>query len=548
MASLVEWQNTESFGPEQADLDVAYATSLAPEPSLAWVEARLAEVQSHLANLGARRNLLTPIYHLPRVVLAQIFLWVALSYPSPKSEKEPYRYPINQTKDLIHISHACKLFRDAALERPELWVRVNLKYPGLTKAFLERSEDRQIQVFLYPSRPEGHVARRLIPLEASTLEILRPHFSRITHLDLTTRCGYDGGNPLAMPMPILEVLQLRNIWREEDVGSSESGSPPVFFTPSDPYPRLWKITLLAVDVPWNSSLFSGLKELDLSLQDHERAPNIEEFLEVLGRCPGLEKLHLSNSGPKGLPDSLAAPDATKRVQLPHLQDLSIIHDQRRCMDVPLLLSRISIPPSTKIHIQCNEMVEPVVRFSQMFPPENPFLTELPKYGILKHLHSFNFFHFRLIDESSGGFLSFRVNRRSQTVQAEASILDFFKTFGESAYYVEIYPGTDSNPWSEILETLPNVVSMRLKREFDHANFGAALSTKVCPKLLKLAFEYYSHTTEHQSTWLTVVKARAENGMKLEEFNLTFSQGVDLLTSNVVHEFKLYTEKFSRQRP
>ena len=138
----VEWQNTGTFGPEQADLDVAYATSLPPEASLAWVEARLADVQSHLANLGAGRNMLIPIYHLPRIVLVQIFSWVALSHPSSKSERDLNRFPPDQTKDLMHNSHACKLFRDAALDRQELWVRVNLKYPGLAKAFLDRYNPR----------------------------------------------------------------------------------------------------------------------------------------------------------------------------------------------------------------------------------------------------------------------------------------------------------------------------------------------------------------------------------------------------------------------
>ena len=556
MASQPMWQNTGTFGPEQADLDVAYANSLPPEASLTWVEARLAEIQSHLANLGAGRNLLIPVYHLPKVVLVQILSWIALSYPLFKSERDSYRYPANQTQDLIHMSQACKLFRDAALERPELWVRINLKYPGLAKVFLERSGDKPVVVFLYSASPEGN-KKGLISLEASMLEILRPHLSRITHLDLTftmqIRDGDDGRNPLAMHMPVLETLQLRNTWKEVDVGNSESDPPhvlrhPVFSTPSDPRPQLRKITFIAINVPWDSSLFSDLTELDLSLQDYEHAPKVEEFLKVLEKCPGLEKLHLSNSGPRRISDSPAAPDIAKRVRLSHLQDLSITHDQGRFMDIPLLLSGISIPPSTKIHIQCNETAEPAILFSQMFPPEHPFLAELPKYNIFKHLHSFTFFHFRLIDASSPGFLSFRLNRRDQTVPVAASILDFFKTFGESAEYVEIYPGADGNPWSETLGTLPNVGSMRLKRELDHADFSEAISTKICPKLKKLAFEYYSHSAQNQSNLLTAVKARADGGMKLEELSLTFSQGAELLTLDVVEAFNLYTDKFSLQKP
>ena len=554
MANQVEWQNTGTFGPEQADLDVAYATSLPPNDSLAWVEARLAEIQSHLANLGAGRNLLIPVYHLPKDVLVQILLWVALSYPSSKSEKDLYRYPVDQTKDLVHVSQVCKLFRDTALKRPELWVRVNLKYPGLAKVFLERSGDKPVSVFLYP--PEGGVVKLPIPLAASTLEILGPHLSRITHLDLTfsaqTRHEHDGENPLAMHMPALETLQLLDVWREADVGGSESDSQhvllPVFSTPSDPYPQLRKITLVTVSVPWDSSLFNHLTELELSLQHPEHAPKVEEFLKVLEKCPGLEKLHLLNSGPKRPSTSPAAPDITKKVQLSHLQDLSIVQDQGRYMDIPLLLSGISVPASTKIHIQCNEAVEPLIHFSQMFPAEHTFLAELPKYRTLKHIHSFTFFHFRLIDESSGGFLSFRVNRHNQAAQAIWSMLDFFKTFGESIQYVEIYPGAEGNPWSETLKTLPNLVSMKLKRELDRGDFAAAVSAPVCPKLKVLAFEYYAHTPDHQSNWLAAVKARAENGMKLEEFNLTFTQGSELFTPDVVDEYQLYMGKFSHQRP
>ena len=217
------------------------------------------------------------------------------------------------------------------------------------------------------------------------------------------------------------------------------------------------------------------------------------------------------------------------------------------MDIPLLLARISIRPSTKIHIECHEAADPVICFSQMFPPGHPFLAELPKYATLKHLHSFTFFHFRLIDEPSGGFLSFKLNRRDQTVKTSASILDFFQVFGESAKYAEMYPGSDGAPWVETLGGFPIVESMKFKRDFDHGDFVAALSKGVCPKLKKLSFEYHSHTAERQSAWLAAVKARAENGMKLEEFTLIFAQGADLLTEGVLDEFRSCTGKFSREK-
>lgn len=550
MTTPAEWQNTGTFGPEQANLDVTYATALPPDAALAWVEARLVEVQSHFANLGIKRNNLFPIYHLPKDVLFQILSWVALSHASSESEEDPppYLYPTDQTKDLVHLSQACKLFRGAALERPELWVRVNLRYPTLAKLFLERSGDKLVTVCLYAR--SAHTMRA-IQLKASTLEILRPHLGRIANLDLTYAAQIHGDsseNPLAMHMPALRMLQLRNVRKgQEGVRDASDPTPPfVLPTPNDPYPRLRRVILATTDVPWDSPLFNGLTELDLSYQDPGHAPEIGQFVTVLEQCTGLEKLHLWNSGPKEVLDLAAVPDGRK-VQLPHLRDLSIIHDEGRYMDIPLLLSRISIPPSAKIHIQCNEAVDPIIRFSRMFYPGHPFLEEMPKYGTLKHLHSFTFFHFRLIDESSGGSLSFRVNRHDQTVQTSTSILDFFRVFGESVQYAEIYPATDANPWAETLGSLPNVESMRFKRELDFANFVGALSANVCPRLKKLAFEYYSHTAEHQASWLTAVKTRAENGAKLEELNLSFSQGTELLTDDVVDEFQSYTGKLVREK-
>jgi len=560
MTTPAEWQNTGTFGSEQADLDVAYATSLPPASALEWVEARIAEVQSHFANLGTKRNHLFPIYRLQKVVLFQIFSWVALSYSSTKSEPDQYHYPPGQTKDLIHLSQACKLFREAALERPELWVRVNIDYPSLARMFLERSGDKPITVFL--NRPFANVypigPPNPIQLKVSTLEILQPHLSRITSLDVTFRMQarqvYQGENPIAMHIPALQALRLHIIRKEEDgVGFSSDSDhptvpPTVFPTPDQPYPQLRKLALASVNVPWNSPLFNNLTELDLFQQGSDLAPKLEEFLTVLEHSPGLEKLHLGSSGPKGPPDTPAAADV-KKVQLTHLQDLSIDHEEGRFMDIPLLLARISIPPSTKIHIQCNEAAHPVICFSQMFPPGHPFLAELPKYGTLKHLHSFTFFHFRLIDKSSGGFLSFKVNRRDQTVKPSVSILDFFRVFGASTKYAEIYPGTtDKVPWAEVLGSFPNVESLKLKRDFDHVDeFVASLSKGVCPKLKKLSSEYHSHTAERQSKWLAAVKARAEDGMKLEEFNLTFAQGAELLTEGVLDEFRSCTGKFSREK-
>ena len=553
MATPAEWQNTGAFGPEQADLDVAYATSLPPEAALAWVEARIAEVQSHFANLGTKRNNLFPIYHLPKVVLFQILSWVALSDPSSRSQKDPHRFSTDQMRDLVHLSQACKLFRDAALERPELWVRVNLEYPSLAKAFLERSGDKSTTVYLKLPPGDPYSTKGPAPLKASTLAILRPHLDRITDLDLTfttkRQQGCGDESPLAIHIPALRTLQLRNVRKREDIaGSSLDSDPPavplfIFPTADDPHPQLWKVALTSINVPWNSSLFNGLTELDLTQQELNFAPKIEEFLAVLEQCPGLEKLQLFNAGPK---ESSGTP-GVKKVQLPRLQDLSIIHEEGRYMDIPLLLSRVSIQPSTKIHIQCNEAIDPVICFSRMFPPGHHFLAGLPKYETLKHLHSVKFFHFRLINDSSGGFLSFRVNRHDQTVQTRESIIDFFQAFGESAHHAEIYPGTGSNPWAEILGSLSNVESVRLKRELDHDNLVAALSTKVCPKLKKITLEYYSHTAERQSAWLAAVKARAENGVKVEEFNLTFAQGMELLTDRAMDEFQSYTGKFSRQK-
>ena len=549
MTSPTEWQNTGTFGPEQASLDVAYATALPPDAALAWVEARLAEVQSHFANLGTKRNNLFPVYHLPKVVLFQILSWVALSRASPESEESAYSYGshTDQTKDLIHLSQACKLFRGAALERSELWVRVNLEYPAHAKLFLERSGDKLVTVFLHPH------ARDPTPLKSIPLEILQPHLGRITNLDLTfaseTQLGCASKNPLAMDMPALRMLQLHDARNERrgHFGGTSNSDPPanppfVFPTLNGPYPELRKVTLASINVPWDSTLFNGLTELDLSHQGSGHAPTIEEFVTVLGQCAGLEKLHLCSSGPKELPNPPAAPDV-KKVRLPHLRDLSIIHNQHRYTDIPLLLSRVSIPPSTGIHIQCNEAVDPIICFSRMFPPEHPFLEELPKYGTLKHLHSFTFFHFRLIDEPSGGFLSFRVNRHDQTVQVGSSITDFFRTFGEPVNSTEIYPSKESNPWADILESLPNVESLKFKRELDYPDFAVALSTTVCPRLKKLSCEYDVHTAAHQSAWLTVVKARAENGLRLEEFGLSISRGAELLTDELVDEVKLYTDRF-----
>jgi hypothetical protein len=72
MTTPPEWQNIGIFGPEQAIIDVTYATSLPLDAALAWVEARLAEVQSHLANLGTKRNNLFLIYRLLNDVMFQM--------------------------------------------------------------------------------------------------------------------------------------------------------------------------------------------------------------------------------------------------------------------------------------------------------------------------------------------------------------------------------------------------------------------------------------------------------------------------------------------
>ena len=110
MTTAAECQDTGIFGLEQANIDVAYATSLPYQRCSGWVEARPAEVQSHFANLGAKRNNLFPIYHLPKDVLFQIMSWIALSHSSSASEEESDRYLADHTKDLADLTQTCELF------------------------------------------------------------------------------------------------------------------------------------------------------------------------------------------------------------------------------------------------------------------------------------------------------------------------------------------------------------------------------------------------------------------------------------------------------
>jgi hypothetical protein len=103
MTTPAEWQNTGTFGPEQADLDVAYATPCL-RGCLGMGRSSTRGSSIPLREPGHEKK--QPLPHLPppksrlvpNLVVGRVIL------PFSKSERDPYRYPVRIRRKTSSIS------------------------------------------------------------------------------------------------------------------------------------------------------------------------------------------------------------------------------------------------------------------------------------------------------------------------------------------------------------------------------------------------------------------------------------------------------------
>ncbi|KAL4246697.1 hypothetical protein ABKN59_009035 [Abortiporus biennis] len=260
------------------------------------------------------------------------------------------------SEDWIQLSHTCSTWRTIALTSALLWTQVTSQCPSRMVSFLARSRTAPVRltlnsrISLNPMAPLiSQHAHRIVCLEvvlsrdsASQLSIL----SRIQFPNLKT---FEAIDPLA-PSPSSK--------RFHQIPLHPWPIPTTFI---HLLPQLEHLHLDHACILWGSSVYRGLKSLDLSMQrtTSSCAPSMTTFLDMLQTsAPTLEVLSLRFAGPMLRPVShhfIAAnhqmlPPPTRKLALNKLRRLVMENEP---WDIAHLLSHFILPQSTFLDLVCH---------------------------------------------------------------------------------------------------------------------------------------------------------------------------------------------------
>ncbi|KAG9034643.1 hypothetical protein FRB95_012963 [Tulasnella sp. JGI-2019a] len=311
----------------------------------------------HLYSVEAsHHNTLLPISRLPNDLLVEIF---ALNSEMDHQSKG-WDYNLRTEFALTRFASVCRKWREIVCSTPSLWAYINSTHPHRANLeCLARSDQALLRIFL-----------NYHPLRYKEIEDLNPRIFEQVHRWKTVELHSVDMDMLTeleqQAAPVLErfLLQADPGMVEETVnlfGGSAS--------------RLCHLTLININIPWESGLLSRLRTLHIDHQ-HEGGPSARQLVHVLQSCPELTwfKLYLS---PEAHPGSI--PPETFPIELPRLQYLVIkVHP----LMTEHLLRRMRIPSCKGFCVEEVEAIGPT--FSAAMAHLNPSLSSILR--VVKDVH------------------------------------------------------------------------------------------------------------------------------------------------------------------
>ena len=302
--------------------------------AISTVDKEVEAARQLLRSLLTRRNALAPISLLPPEILARVFHFLAL-------EEEP---PCSRGQNLgwIRATHVCRLWRQVALGDASLWARIagSPTNTELIAEMLVRARNAPLDVDIDLRRA----------LDPEVLDVFRPHISHTRELRL---------HGLSMPYsdsirgiysreaPALEHFQL-GVSITSPITIQNPGGKTLF---KGCAPRLRTFSLFQVFIPWSLIPRGQLTQLKIVLfneattTDTPSRGNLNQFIDLLVNCPGLEILVLESC----LPSQLSEMPYGQTIHLPRLSRLCLGGSSSRITN---LMKMLKVPPSTRLHFHC----------------------------------------------------------------------------------------------------------------------------------------------------------------------------------------------------
>ncbi|KAL0067530.1 hypothetical protein AAF712_005521 [Marasmius tenuissimus] len=152
------------------------------------------------------------------------------------------------------------------------------------------------------------------------------------------------------PAPNLETWQLYHFENFRNVGDLHEATrrqPVTCF--ADNIPKLKNLSLIGVNLPWNSPYLKDLQNLELSLHTNSIRPEYEHWSNMLSRSPELRTLFLHYSGPQS-PAESQWPVAV--ITLPKLEKLGLVDLEPEYLQQ--ITSRLDTPNVKKLEIELRD--------------------------------------------------------------------------------------------------------------------------------------------------------------------------------------------------
>lgn len=294
------------------------------------IDQEMQRLEDTMRALKSRRNMLTPISHLPPEILSKIFFHCA-------SESTDHKNPL----DWIKVSHVSRHWRAVALTSPSLWGAIVFSRPKWVEEMIKRSKMASLII--------KADLTWVTPKILESVQIALRHSSRIHELALiassTTLDKLFNKSPINLPN--LRSLSLA-VPRKERFDISFGYILPETILDGD-FPYLRRLELTKCNVSWDSSLLNNLTHLKICDVSSVARSTTSQVLDALERMTTLEVLDLHEALPL-VPDEVVQPLPVDRVvAFPRLSHIAISSSVPECAN---LLQRISIPDIATIKLIC----------------------------------------------------------------------------------------------------------------------------------------------------------------------------------------------------